>query len=72
MCHGFKLCFLLINLNVYFSQVYMFSVTNSGVSLSHGFGWVSHRFMCLTVTDLGGPLKHSCVSVIELDGSLIN
>ena len=26
---------------------------------SHGFGWVSHRFMCLTVTDLDGSLINS-------------
>ena len=32
------------------------------MSQSHGSGWVSHRFMCLTVMDLDGSLINSCVS----------
>ena len=51
---------------------------------SHGFGWVSHKFMCLTAMDLDGSLiihvSHShgfgwvsfgfmCLTVMDLDGS---
>ena len=54
---------------------------------SHGFGWVSHKFMCLTAMDLDGSLiihvSHShgfgwvsfgfmCLTVMDLDGSLLD